>query len=90
MREGVYSEQNEDDQKKNLAKEIRACILVSCVLDAEAWLHNLGELDVSYNAYIPFERLDYGYTTEFRIGVDLLLGALLSYIFMLIYASLVI
>ena len=59
MRKRVYSDQNKDDQKeKYLAKEMRAYILVSHVIDGETWLHDLGGLDVSYLSDTPFERPD--------------------------------
>ena len=50
MREGGYSEQNEDDQKeKYIAKEMRVHILANLVIGGETWLHDLGGLDVSYH-----------------------------------------
>ena len=52
-----------------LAKETRAYILVSHIIDGETWLNNLGGIFVSYISYITFERLDNGYTTECRIGM---------------------
>ena len=69
MREGGYSEQNEDDQKgKYLAKEMRAYILVSRVIDGEKWLNDLGGGGVFNNSDTPFERLDDMYT---ELSVDL-------------------
>ena len=36
-----YSEQNEDDQEgRNIAKKMRAYILVSCLINGETWLNN--------------------------------------------------
>ena len=32
-------------------------------------MHTLGVVDVSYYSYTPFEQLDYGYTTERRLGI---------------------
>ena len=70
MRDGGYSDQNEDEQKeKYLAKETRAYILVINVIDGETWLHDLGGLAFSYHSDTPFERLDAGYTTECRLGM---------------------
>ena len=70
MREGVYSEKNEDDQKeKYISKEMRAYILVSHVIYEETWLHDLGGLDVSYHSDTTFEQLDDGYKTECRLGM---------------------
>ena len=51
-----------------IAKETRAYILVSHIIDEYTWLHNLGGIDVSYHSDTPFEWLDYGYTTECRLG----------------------
>ena len=51
-------------RQKYLAKEMRAYILVSQIIDGETWLHGLGGRSVSYLSYIPFEQLDDGYTTE--------------------------
>ena len=56
-------------RKKYLAKEIRAYILVSRLIDGDTWLHDLGGVSVSYISYIPFERLDDGYKTECRLGM---------------------
>ena len=57
------------NRRKNLAKEMRAYILVSHVINGDTWLHDLGGLDVSYNSDTPFEQLDDGYTTERRLGM---------------------
>ena len=54
-------------RQKHLAKEMRAYILVSHVIDGDKWLHDLGGGYVSYISYIPFERLDDGYKTECRL-----------------------
>ena len=54
-------------RKEHLAKETRDYILVSYVIDGEIWLYDLGGIYVSYISHIPFERLDYGYTTECRL-----------------------
>ena len=32
-------------------------------------MYGLGGISISYISYIPFERLDYGYTTECRLGM---------------------
>ena len=48
---------------------MRAYILVSCVINGDTWLNDLGGLDVSYDSDKPFERLDYGYRTECRLGM---------------------
>ena len=56
-------------RRKNLAKEIRAYILESHVIDGETWLHDFGELAVSYHSDTPLEWIDYGYTTECRLGM---------------------
>ena len=48
---------------------MRAYILVSHVIDWETRLHDLGGGYVSYLSYIPFEKLDDGYTTECRLGM---------------------
>ena len=56
-------------KKKHLEKEIRAYILVIRVINGDTWLHDLGGLDVSYYSDTPFERLDDGYTAEYKIGV---------------------
>ena len=86
MREGGYSEQNEDDQKeKSLAKEMREYILVSRVINRETWLYSLGRIYIYYHLATPFEWLDDGYTTECRLGMIFLIGALLSYIVMFLY-----
>ena len=70
MREGGYSDQNEDENKeKYLAKEMRVYIFVDRVIDGEMWLHDLGGVDVSYHSDTPFERIDDGYTTECRPGM---------------------
>ena len=53
-------------------------------------MHDLGGLVVSYHYDTPFELLDNGFTTECRLGMIFLLGALLTYIVMLRYASIVI
>ena len=42
---------------------------MSYVIYRGTWLHDLGGLAFSYILDIPFERLDGGYTTEFRIGM---------------------
>ena len=55
--------------QKYLAKEMRAYILVIHVTDGETWLHDLGVIYVSYISNIPFEQLDYGYTTKFILGM---------------------
>ena len=54
-------------RQKYLAKEIRAYTLVSYVIDGEIWLHDLGEISVSYLSDIPVEQLNDGYTTECRL-----------------------
>ena len=46
---------------------MRAYILVIYVINGETWLHDLGQITVSYLSDIPFERLDDGYTTECRL-----------------------
>ena len=56
-------------RQKYLAKEMRAYILVSNIVCGETWLHDLGVIYVSYISYIPFEQLDYGYTTKFILGM---------------------
>ena len=56
-------------RQKYLAKEMRAYILVSHVIDGETQLYDLGGISVSYILYIPFERLDCGYKTECRPGM---------------------
>ena len=56
-------------RQKYLAKEMRAYILVSHVIYGKTWLNDLGGIYVSYISYIPFERLDDGYTTECRLGM---------------------
>ena len=56
-------------RKTYLAKEMRAYILVINVIDGEKWLHDLGEIIVSYNSDTSFERLDDRYTTECRLGM---------------------
>ena len=56
-------------RKKDLAKEIRARILVSYVICGETWLYDLGGLAVYYLSYIPFYLLDDGYTTACRLGM---------------------
>ena len=56
-------------RKKYLVKEMRAYILASHVIDGDTQLHDLGGIYISYLAYIPFERLDDGYTTECRLGM---------------------
>ena len=56
-------------RKKDIAKEMRAYILVSYVIDGETWLHDLGGLAISYLSDIPFEQFDNGYTTECRLGM---------------------
>ena len=43
--------------------------MVSYVIDGNTWLHDLGGLDVSYHSEKPFERIEYGYTTECRLGM---------------------
>ena len=42
-------------RQKYLAKEIRANILVSHVIDGETWLYDLGGVHVSYLSYTPLE-----------------------------------
>ena len=42
---------------------------MSFVFDGEAWLNDLGGINVSYLSYRPFKRLDDGYTTECRLGM---------------------
>ena len=67
---GSYSEKKEDDQKaKYLSKEMRAYILVSCVIDVETWLHDLEGIAFSYLSDIPYGRLYDGYTTECILGM---------------------
>ena len=56
-------------RQKYPAKDIRAYILVSYVIDGETWSHDLGGLSVSYISDIPFERLYDGYTTDCRLGI---------------------
>ena len=56
-------------RKKDLAKEMREYILVSYLIDGETWLHGLGGLAVYYLSSTPFEILDDGYTTKFRLGM---------------------
>ena len=54
MIKGGYLEQNEYNQKEKYpAKEMRAYILVSHVINGETWLHGLGGIDVSYHSDIP-------------------------------------
>ena len=48
---------------------MRAYIFVGYVIDGGKWLHDLGGLDVSYNSYKSFERLNDGYKTECRLGM---------------------
>ena len=55
--------------QKYLAKEMRAYILVSHVIDGDTWLHDLGGIYVAYISYIPFEKIDDGYTNECRLGM---------------------
>ena len=57
---------------------MRAYISVIYVIHVDTWLDCLGGLDVSYLSDIPFEQLDDGYTTECRLGMRFLPGALLS------------
>ena len=42
---------------------------MSCVMDGETWLHDLGGIDISYHSETPFERLNDGYTYECRLGM---------------------
>ena len=63
-----------------------AYILVSNVINGETWLHDLGGLGVYYHSDTPFERSDDGYTTECILWMRFIVGALLSYIFVLLYA----
>ena len=54
IREGYYSEKTKMTRiNKYLAKEMRAYILVSRVIDGETWLHDLGGLDVTYHSDTP-------------------------------------
>ena len=48
---------------------MRPYILVSHVFYGETFLHDLGGIFVSYISYIPFERLDDGYTNECKPGI---------------------
>ena len=48
---------------------MRAYILVGHVIDEDTWLHGLGRGSFSYLSYIPFERLNYGYKIECRLGM---------------------
>ena len=43
--------------------------MLSHVIDGDTWLNYLGGGYVSYLSYIPFYRLDDGYTTECRLGI---------------------
>ena len=43
--------------------------MVSNIIDGETWLHDLGGISASYISYIPFEQIDYGYTTECILGM---------------------
>ena len=65
MREGgvIKRKMKMTRRKQYIAKEMRAYILVSRVIDGETCLHDLGGIDDNYHLDIPFERLDDGYTT---------------------------
>ena len=71
MREGGYSDQNEDDQKEKIYCKGNEGIYIlgRNLINGETWFHNLGGLDVSYHSDTPFERIDYGYTTKCRLGM---------------------
>ena len=68
-RGGLFRSKQRRQEEKNLAQEMRAYIVVSRVIYGETWLNYLMGLDVSYNSDTPFEKLDYGYTTECRLGM---------------------
>ena len=40
-------------------------------IDGETWLHHIGEVGVSYHSDTLFEQLNYGYTTECRLGMKI-------------------
>ena len=65
--DGLFIKKQYDQKEKYLEKEIRGYIFVSHVIDGETWLHDLGGGSVSCLSYIPFERIDCGYTTECRL-----------------------
>ena len=44
-------------------------MLMSCVIDGETCLHDLGGIHVSYYSDTPFEQLDDRYTAECRLGM---------------------
>ena len=56
-------------RQKHLEKEMRVYILVIYVIDGYTWLYGLVGVAASYLSYIPFEQLDDGYPTEFRLGM---------------------
>ena len=39
------------------------------IIDEDKWFNDLGQNSVSYLWYIPCEQIDYGYTTECRLGM---------------------
>ena len=49
---------------------MRAYTLVSYAIDGETWLHDLGGIDDYYLSDMHFERLDGGYTTDCRLGIQ--------------------
>ena len=56
-------------RQKYIAKDMREYNLLSCVIDGDTRLHDLGGFCDSYLSEIPFEKLYYGYTTECRLGM---------------------
>ena len=68
-----------DIGKKELAKEIRAPVLVGCAINRDMWLHDLGRHVVSYLSDLHYERLASGEKTEGRLGICL--ASLASHIF---------
>ena len=72
MREGVYSEQKEDDHKSKIYCKEKKCIYFGDVCNRQgymvAWFWGI---TVSYLLYIPFEKLSARDTTGCRLGVIL-------------------
>ena len=76
-------------RQNDIAKEIRAYILVSYVIYRETWLNDLGDIDVTFISDITFRLLDEGYTTECIIGMIFGTWFIIKLYFMLLYLELV-
>ena len=60
QRMGVQIKMNMTRRQTDIAKEMRAYILLSYVIYGDTWLHDLWGLDDSCLSYIPFEKPDDG------------------------------